>query len=71
VAVIGDVDAPVAMDREAVRPAVVLGRNVAFAAGREAQDAAERYVDDIQKTGAVKRRGFEKAIEPGARVIRG
>jgi len=55
---------------EPVGPARVLARDVAFAVGREAQNAPERNIDDVEIARAVERGAFEKRAEFRAGVIR-
>src|SRR5665213_3159035 len=61
--VVGDVDASVAMDLQAVGPAVILDDELAFELRRQAEDAAERDVDEIEIAVAVEARPFEERID--------
>src|SRR5581483_5689172 len=67
--VVGDEDAPVLVDLQPVRPAVVLNDEVPFALRVDAEDAPEGDVDAPQVAVAVERRALEEAVDLGAAAV--
>src|SRR5258706_15833760 len=61
-AVIGNPQLAVTVDRDAVRPAVVLDDDVPLAGGRDAEDPAERNVGEEKISRSVERRPLEEAV---------
>lgn len=60
---IGDEDATVAMDLQAIRFAVVLHHQFPVGTRINAEDAAVGHIDHIQIAGAVEGRPFEKTVD--------
>src|SRR5258708_19197332 len=58
------------MERRAVRPPVVLGDERPFELRRDAEDAAERNVGDVEVAGAIERRPLEEAVDLVAGLVR-
>jgi hypothetical protein len=67
--VVADEDAPVLVDLQAVRPAVILANEVAVSVRRQLEDAAERDVDEVEIAVAVERGAFEEAVHFGIGAV--
>ncbi|VFR95791.1 hypothetical protein RAN3_0386 [plant metagenome] len=68
-AVVGNPDAAVAMDGQAIGPAVILGHHVPGALRIDAQDAAVRDVGHIEVARAVEDRAFQETVDGFARLV--
>src|SRR5690606_1775885 len=71
VAVIGDEDASVAVDRQAVGLAVVLAGEIHLSRGGDPEHPAPGHVDDVEIAGPVEGGALEKALRGGAAPLRG
>ena len=67
--VVGDQDAAVAADLQAVRPAVIFDHQRPCPVRRDPEDAAEGNVDDVEIAVGVERRAFDEAIGRRARPV--
>jgi hypothetical protein len=67
--VVADENAPVLVDLEPVRPAVVLRDEFPVFFRRDAENAAERNIDEPQVAFAIERRTLEKTFDFGALSI--
>ena len=68
--VVGNENAPVPVDLQSVWPAVIFGDLIPFTIRRDAEDAAERYVGDVEASFPIERRTFQKGIDLLPRSVR-
>jgi hypothetical protein len=69
VAIVGDKDAAIGRNLEAIRPAVIFDHQRPPAVGRDPKNAAERDIDDVEIARSVERRAFDKTIGGLARPV--
>ena len=60
---VGDENASVLMDLEAVGFSVILDDDIEDAIGRNAEDASERHIDNVEISRAIEARPFQKRVQ--------
>src|SRR5258707_6329850 len=68
-AIVGDEDAALSADLQAIRPAFIFDRERPLSVRRDLEDAAEGNIDDVQITVSVEGRAFDEAIGRMARPV--
>jgi hypothetical protein len=69
VAVVGDEDASVSRNLQAVRFALILGYKIEFARRRNAKDPAVRNIDDVETALPIERGTLDEGINRNATSI--
>ena len=67
--IVGDQDAAVLADLQAVRPALIFDHQRPCLVGRDPEDAAEGNIDDVEIAVGVERRAFDETVGRLARPV--